>query len=132
MWDKDITDADDLIGEIQLLLNDQSFRMLDKVYKRKKRVVMKKYDSKLKKNLDRFWLCFTHPEEKDANDNYIPQGYAEVSIEIMPKGFADEVEAGIGRDAPNANPLLPDPTGRFSFVSSFLIYIHRTYFHPGR
>ena len=30
MWDKDITDANDLIGEMQVLLNDTDFRMLDK------------------------------------------------------------------------------------------------------
>ena len=43
-----------------------------RAYKRKKRVVMKKIDSKTNKTQERFWLCFTHPEEKDANDNYIP------------------------------------------------------------
>jgi len=30
MWDRDITDANDLIGEIQILLNDPDYRMLDK------------------------------------------------------------------------------------------------------
>lgn len=30
MWDRDITDGNDLIGEIQILLNEESFRMLDK------------------------------------------------------------------------------------------------------
>lgn len=30
MWDRDVTDANDLIGEAQILLNDESFRMFDK------------------------------------------------------------------------------------------------------
>lgn len=33
---------------------------------------MKKIDSNTKKTLDRFWLCFTNPDEKDSNENYIP------------------------------------------------------------
>ncbi len=60
--------------------------------------MMKKFDSKLKRAVDRFWVCFTHPEEKDKDDNYIPQGYAEISIEIIPKNFSEEVPNGQGRD----------------------------------
>lgn len=33
---------------------------------------MKKIDSKLKRTTDRFWVCFTHPEVKDKNDDYVP------------------------------------------------------------
>ena len=82
---------------------------------------MKKFDLKTKKNSDRFWVAFTHPEAKDDKENYIPQGYAEISIEIMPKAAADEVSAGVGRDSPNQNPILPEPTGRFSFVIIYSI-----------
>ena len=62
---------------------------------------MKKINSKDQKRMERFWVVFTHPEEKDENENYIPQGYAEISIEILPKGLATEVENGLGRDGPN-------------------------------
>lgn len=78
---------------------------------------MKKMDTKEKRLLDRFWVCFTHPDFKDKDDNYIPQGYAEISVEILPKALADEIQNGLGRDAPNQHPILPEPTGRFSFVN---------------
>lgn len=56
-----------------------------------------------KKNLttDKFWVVFTNPEHMDENQNYIPQGYAMISVEILPKALADEVPCGMGRDAPN-------------------------------
>lgn len=69
---------------------NNTFCIVYRAYKRKAKVVMKKKDTKANKLIDRFWLCFTHPDFKDANDNYIPQGYAEVSIEILPKALADE------------------------------------------
>ena len=78
---------------------------------------MKKRDSKLKRPVERFWVCFTHPEEKDAEGNYKPQGYAEISVEILPKKLAEDNQNGLGRDAPNQYPIMPEPTGRFSFVS---------------
>ena len=76
---------------------------------------MKKKDAK-GKMLERFWICVTNPEVTDKDGNFIPQGYAEISIEILPVGFAKELDAGLGRDSPNQHPILPDPTGRFSFV----------------
>ena len=72
-----------------------------RAYKRKQKLVMKKFDSKTKRTVDRWWVCFTHPEAKDKEDNYIPQGYAEISVEIMPKSAAVEVINGLGRDGPN-------------------------------
>lgn len=59
--------------------------------------------------MERFWVCFTHPEEKDENENYKPQGYAEISIEILPKHLADEIQNGLGRDGPNQHPMLSEP-----------------------
>ena len=46
-------------------------------------------------------MCFSNPEEVDKDGDYIPQGYAEISIEILPKGAADENENALGRDSPN-------------------------------
>ena len=45
------------------------------------------------------------------------QGIAAISLEIIPKSMADETPNGQGRDEPNAFPVLPEPTGRFSFVT---------------
>jgi hypothetical protein len=89
MWDRDIVGSNDLIGEFKMFLNDPTYPMLSKAYKRKERVVMRKMDTKKKKLLERFWISFTHPEQVDAENNCLPQGFAEVSIEILPKKLAD-------------------------------------------
>lgn len=74
LWDKDIVKANDMICEAQIPLNDEMFKMIEKAYKRKRRVVMKKLDTekKTKTTMDRFWVCFTHPEQLDKEGNYIP------------------------------------------------------------
>lgn len=51
--------------------------------------MLRKVDMKTKKLLDRFWISFTHPDQVDTENNYLPQGYAEISIEILPKKLAD-------------------------------------------
>ena len=72
----------------------------------------KMVDPKKKLTTDKFWVAFTNPENMDANGNYLPQGYAMISIEILPKSLADEVTCGMGRDAPNQHPVLAEPQGR--------------------
>lgn len=80
---------------------------------------MKKRDNRKSKltTMDRFWINVVHPEVKDKDDNYIPQGYAEISVEILPKAAATEKNNGMGRDQPNQFPMMPEPTGRFKFVA---------------
>lgn len=43
-----------------------------RAYKRKGRVVMRKHDKVKDMKNQRFWISFTHPEKKDAEDQYIP------------------------------------------------------------
>ena len=75
-----------------------------------------KLHPKTKKKSDRIWLMLTHPEWRDPRTgNYTPQGYIEISVEILPQKLADERANGFGRDAPNIYPVLPDPKGRFNF-----------------
>ena len=63
---------------------------------------MKKTDhSKKDANVDRFWVVFTNPECQDKDGDYEPQGYAEISIELVPESVCLETECGLGRDAPN-------------------------------
>lgn len=38
-----------------------------------------------------------------------------MSFELVPIEVAEKEVNGIGRDAPNAYPVLPEPTGRLSF-----------------
>ena len=105
-----------MICETRILLNDEdTLRMLDKAYKRKAKVVMKKKDTKKDITLDRWWVVLTHPDAVDDNGNFIPQGYCEISIEILPKEASKELENGMGRDTPNQHPILPEPTGRMKF-----------------
>ena len=72
-----------------------------RAYKRKRRVTLKRWDSTFKRPQDRFWVCFTHPDHKDADGKFIPQGYAKISVEILPKKLAEDNANGLGRDAPN-------------------------------
>jgi len=46
------------------------------------------------------------------------QGSVLISMEILPLEDADAIPAGFGRHAPNLNPVLPKPVGRFKFVRS--------------
>jgi hypothetical protein len=45
-----------------------------------------------------------------------PQGEMLLSVELVPLEIAKKMPAGFGRSAPNANPELPNPTGRLKFV----------------
>jgi hypothetical protein len=51
-----------------------------------------------------------------------------MSIEVVPKEEADKVKNGLGRDAPNVFPSLPEPTGRFSFVKECMKNLCLGYF----
>ncbi len=42
-------------------------------------------------------------------------GKVKLSFELMPVSDAERLKNGIGRDSPNQNPNLPEPTGRLSF-----------------
>jgi len=58
----------------------------------------------------------SHPERRDKETaEYIPQGYLEISVEVLPIKSAEKLKNGSGRDAPNQYPFLPEPTGRFDF-----------------
>lgn len=56
-----------------------------------------------RQELERQWITMTHPNYKG------PQGKLELSIEVMPKFEADTMPAGLGREMPNQNPVLPKP-----------------------
>jgi hypothetical protein len=58
----------------------------------------------------------THPDCRDPKTgDFVPQGFIEISAEVMPKEVADKFANGFGRDPPNMYPVLPEPTGRFKF-----------------
>jgi hypothetical protein len=63
-------------------------------------MVMRKTKKGQKEMLEKFWIPFTLPDKKEG-DILIPQGFAEISIELIPKSAAKEKENGMGRDAPN-------------------------------
>jgi len=43
------------------------------------------------------------------------QGIVQISMELMPMSIAAQIPAGMGREAPNTNPHLPEPEGRIKF-----------------
>ncbi|CAI2384461.1 unnamed protein product [Moneuplotes crassus] len=114
LWDRDVTKSNEMICECRLDLND--YNTLIKSYKRGKSVKMLKNLPNKKKKSDRMWLLLTHPDRRDdMTGEYEPQGYLEVSVEIMPQEEADDKQNGFGRESPNMFPHLPKPTGRFQF-----------------
>jgi hypothetical protein len=59
---------------------------------------------------------FTHPDNRDPKTaEYVPQGYLEVSVEVLPQEEADKLANGFGQAEPNMYPVLPPPKGRFNF-----------------
>jgi len=61
-------------------------------------------------------MLLTHPERRDKKTaEYTPQGYLEVSVEVIPQEEADKLANGFGQENPNMFPVLPAPTGRFKF-----------------
>lgn len=56
-----------------------------------------------------------HPDALDDDGNKLPQGQVCCSFELVPTEEALKNPNGLGRDAPNNFPPLPEPTGRMSF-----------------
>lgn len=59
------------------------------------------------------WVDFMRTDPDTGAQEY--RGSVLVSIEVMPQAAADAAPAGYGRSEPNANPVLPKPTGRLKF-----------------
>ena len=113
LWDRDVVKSNEMICEARIDLND--YETLTKAYKRNDKVSMKRINPKKQKS-DRMWFMLTHPDFRDKKTaEYLPQGYVEVSIEVLPKALADKLNNGFGRGERNMFPVLPQPTGRFSF-----------------
>ena len=63
----------------------------------------------------KFWVrCYKG--KKEAAGQGEKSGRVMVSLEILPKKFADLDKVGKGRDNPNVNPYLPPPFGRIEFT----------------
>jgi hypothetical protein len=63
---------------------------------------------------DGIWLDMHKTNMKTKKCEF--RGKVLFSLEILPKADADKLPAGFGREAPNANPFLPPPSGRLKFV----------------
>jgi len=113
LWDRDLIASNDLIGEIEINLNDH--RMLKKVVTRKKAVQMRKRIKGSGIETNQLWYDVYHPSEVDDEGKKVSQGKALISFEIMPKEVAEKFPNGIGRSDPNFHPSLPNPVGRFAF-----------------
>lgn len=105
--------SDSMISKIPFIF----FIVMNRAYKRKKRVVYKKMDLTKKQATDRWWIVLYNPEVVDKNGAKVPQGYCQISLEMIPKTLASEVPNGPGREQPNQFPILDEPKGRFAFVS---------------
>eukprot|EP00485_Elphidium_margaritaceum_P001758 CAMPEP_0202694498 /NCGR_PEP_ID=MMETSP1385-20130828/8345_1 /ASSEMBLY_ACC=CAM_ASM_000861 /TAXON_ID=933848 /ORGANISM="Elphidium margaritaceum" /LENGTH=1708 /DNA_ID=CAMNT_0049350357 /DNA_START=54 /DNA_END=5180 /DNA_ORIENTATION=+ len=104
IWDKDFFSPNDNIAECTIEL--KPFLRYCEKYSKDKRCVLE-YG-----NQDKFWIDLA---QKGG-------GKVELSFELLPDKVAKALPAGLGRDAPNNNPYLPEPEGRAQF----------SLFHPCR
>ncbi|EGR29640.1 hypothetical protein IMG5_151880 [Ichthyophthirius multifiliis] len=114
LLDKDLVASNDIIGECAINLNQH--KLIDKCVKRQKAVTMQMKElSKTGKIVDKQWYQVYNPLVRDKAKNLIPQGQVCLSIELIPVKAAEEKKNGLGRDAPNNFPPLPEPSGRLKF-----------------
>eukprot|EP00002_Diphylleia_rotans_P036357 TRINITY_DN799_c0_g1_i1.p1 TRINITY_DN799_c0_g1~~TRINITY_DN799_c0_g1_i1.p1 ORF type:complete len:1445 (-),score=361.51 TRINITY_DN799_c0_g1_i1:290-4624(-) len=107
-WDFDVFAPNDIIGEVTLDL-DHLFKA---AYHKKLPVPLSRKDPNYEgpakvPERDEVWL-------EVYNSDGEPQGQVCISLEIMPKEFAEINPAGPKRDEPNINPVL-DPPDRIKF-----------------
>ncbi|KAJ3448836.1 c2 calcium-dependent membrane targeting [Anaeramoeba flamelloides] len=89
LWDKDILNPNDSIGEANINLKG----LFKRAEKRKTSQTIKQQ-----------WITLLHP-----NFDGEERGKIECSIEILPESEARAKPAGLGRKEPNQNPHLEDP-----------------------
>ncbi len=97
IWDKDFFSPNDNISEAIIPL--QPFLRYCEKYSKEKRCVLTSNEE------DEFWI------DLKAKGG----GKIKLSLELLPARIAKQLPAGFGRDAPNANPHLPEPVGRATF-----------------
>jgi len=97
IWDKDFFSPSDNISEAVIPL--QPFLRYCEKYSTEKRCMLTLNEE------DEFWI------DLKAKGG----GKIKLSIELLPERIAKQLPAGFGRDAPNANPHLPEPEGRAQF-----------------
>jgi hypothetical protein len=63
---------------------------------------------------DKFWIPVRRMEENEKTKEMEVKfgGKIQCSLRIYPKELADKFDQGEGRDAPNNDPLMPEPVGR--------------------
>jgi len=115
LFDRDILHANEIIGEAEVKLN--LHKMLDKAYKRRKSVQMKRRVTGRSGIIetDKLWFDAYHPEVKDEDGNPLSQGKLAVTFEMVMGDDIKNKDNSIGRGSPNNYPVMPDPVGRFSF-----------------
>jgi len=97
IWDKDFFSPNDNIAEA--IIDLQPFLRYAEKFSAEKRCVLE-YDEQ-----DKFWVDLA---QKGG-------GKVQLSFELLPKRVSEQLPAGFGREAPNANPHLPEPEGRAKF-----------------
>ena len=125
-YDKDIFSSDEIIGEFTFdvapifedaILTEklQTFSkdywddymkqvLIDKGYEHADKIEFEKDDKEL------FWVPMFRFSEEEQKD--VIAGYVQCSFRIYPTAAAEKNVQGVGRDAPNSDPVLPEPEGR--------------------
>lgn len=62
------------------------------------------------KKAEKFWVPMFRFNEEEGKE--VTAGYVQCSFRIYPTAAAEKNPQGVGRDAPNTDPVLPEPEGR--------------------
>ena len=108
IWDRDYLSRNDFIAEAAFDFEE----LAKEAWVENRRVKMKGVGEENESNSEKFWVgCKKRNSEGDFEDG----GKVLISFELVPKERAEACVVGEGRDAPNVDPFLPPPIGRFEW-----------------
>ena len=111
IWDRDMLSFNDFIADTNFAFTALAKKAWE-TNARLKRVGTDEPWFRSKKEEDKFWVqCM----KKKKGGGLEAGGKVSISFELVPKEMAKACPVGEGRTAPNTDPFLPEPTGRFEW-----------------
>ena len=124
IWDRDVFSSSDFIADTSFAFKELARDAFIKDKRLKMRGGKDELLSTMKKeDSDRFWVECSRRKEDGSNE---ASGKVEISFELVPKESALACPVGEGRDEPNIDPHLPEPTGRFQWSLNPCSLINQT------
>jgi len=111
IWDRDMLSFNDFIADTNFAFTALANKAWE-TNARLKRVTTDEPWLRSKKEEEKFWVqCM----RKKKGGGLEPGGKVQVSFELVPKEMSKACPVGEGRSAPNTDPFLPEPKGRFEW-----------------